>query len=410
MLHVFKRIADHEKRKKGETGRPVAKGVEFFKEGKYEEAIKEFTKFLKTMPDDGNKKVAHYNRGMAYYNLGQYGSALEDGEECLKIDPFWSKGYKCKGFALEGMGRLRDAEETFLDGKKMSDGLDPNTEAILGESVKRLNRVTGLLGDDLDLLDRMRKETYCAFCNVFEKDIVMDNDKKFTSCDMCNMVNYCCQGHMTDDGVVHNEVCEELLMMRKNSEMDFDIHILQKEDALVLLALKPKGPLGQHVVKEVRGLDLPPQVKSVIDFLKGVGDGNLIPLYQLPKFKLITKTQQKGLNTWNDMFIMIDKKTFTPKMTADLCQCIHQRDFLDSVIKRTLTSVLTDPMTVFYAMKNVSMLDNGDNDKVISLHVVRAEPQQEILKIAVFYNVLSNLTRCKLHVVLIGPLLTSPPG
>ena len=57
-----------------------------------------------TMPDDENKKVAHYNRGMAHYNLGQYDSAVEDGEECLKIDPFWTKGYKCKGLALEGMG------------------------------------------------------------------------------------------------------------------------------------------------------------------------------------------------------------------------------------------------------------------------------------------------------------------
>ena len=97
----------------------------------------------------------------------------------------------------------------------MSDGRDPNTEAILHESIKRLNRVTGFLGEDLDLVDRMRKEKYCAFCNVFGKDIVMDDDKKFTSCDMCKMVNYCCQRHMKEDRVVHNEACEELLMIKK---------------------------------------------------------------------------------------------------------------------------------------------------------------------------------------------------
>ena len=408
MLPDFKGTVEYEKFKQVE--RPGAKGVELFKKEKYEEAINEFTKFLKTMPDDVNKKVVHYNRGMAYYNLKQYDRALEDGEECLRIDPFWTKGYKCKGLALEGMGRLTDAEEAFLDGEKMSDGRDPNTEAILRESVTRLNRVTGLLGEDLDLVDRMRKEKYCAVCNVFEKDITTGDDKKFISCDRCKMVSYCCQGHMKDDGVVHHEVCEELLMIRKNSEVDYDIHILQKEDALVLLALKPKGPSGQHMVKVFRSLDLPLQMKSVVDFLKGVDDGNLIPLYQLAKFKPISKTQQKELNTWNDLFTMIDKKTFTPKMIAALNKCINERDFDDSVIKRTLTYVLTDPMTVFYAMKNVCLLENCEKDKVISLHVVGAEPKQEILNIAVFFNVVSNLCGCKLQVALIGPLVTSPPG
>ena len=74
-------MAGNEKGNK--TGRPGATAVEFFKEGKYEKAINEFTKFLKTLPDDENKKVALYNRGMAHYNLGKYEMALKDGERLI---------------------------------------------------------------------------------------------------------------------------------------------------------------------------------------------------------------------------------------------------------------------------------------------------------------------------------------
>ena len=108
-------MAKNENAKK--VGKPGNEGVKLFKGGNYEEAINEYTEFLKTMPDDGNKKVAHYNRGMAYYNLGQHDMALNEGESCLKIDPFWVKGYKCLGLALEGLGKHREAVDTFLNGQ-----------------------------------------------------------------------------------------------------------------------------------------------------------------------------------------------------------------------------------------------------------------------------------------------------
>ena len=185
---------------------------------------------------------------------------------------------------------------------------------------------------------------------------------------------------------------------------------MQKEDALALLALKPKGMLGQHMVNMFRSLDRPPQMKNVMDFLRGVGDKNLISLYQLENFKPITEAQQKELSTWNDLFTMIDKQPVSPKMMANFAKYIHGRDFDESVIHRSLASVLTDPMTVLYAMKKFSLFDNYERDKVISLHVVAAEPQQEILNIAIFNKVVSNLSGCKLQVALIGPLLTSLPG
>ena len=392
-------------------------GVDFFKEGKYKEAITEFTTYLKTELDAGNRKVAHYNRGIAHYKLGHHDNALQDGEECLKIDPFWAKGYKCKGLALEGMGRLTDAMETFLDGDKMCSGHDQNTGAVLHEYIKRLNRVTGFLGEDLDVFDRKQEEKYCAACDMFEKDmggsLELNGSKKFVTCDKCKMVNYCCKEHRKKDMVTHNEVCEELLQIRKDSEKIFDIQTLPKIDALVLLVLKPKGPEGQQMVSRMKMLDLPPDIKNTMDYLKGVQDGNLIPLYKLAKFNPITKTQQKKLNTWSDLFTILDKITVTPGVRTDLDKLIGHNTAVEAGnrdIELALTRILTDSMTVFSMMKDVNLLDNCEEDKVIRLHVIGAEPSEEIVTMHIFFNVLSSISRCTLRIVFIGPLLLFPPG
>ena len=161
MLYAFKEMAEHEKKEKGGTGRPVAIGVELFKGGKYEEAINEFTKFLTTMPDDGNKKVAHYNRGMAYYNLGQHDMALKDGESCLKIDSFWAKGYKCLGLALEGLGKRKEAVDTFTNGKKMCSSRDENADAILNPLIERSNLVSSVALTCFLLTQYLLSLNYC---------------------------------------------------------------------------------------------------------------------------------------------------------------------------------------------------------------------------------------------------------
>ena len=131
--------------KEKKHGRPGAKGVKLFAEGKYEEAINEFTQCLETMPDGENKKIALYNRGMSYHSLGQHDMALKDGESCQKIDPCWAKGYKCSGLALEALGKHKDAIDTLVNGQKMCSVLDKNSDAILNPLIERLNLVSGVV-------------------------------------------------------------------------------------------------------------------------------------------------------------------------------------------------------------------------------------------------------------------------
>ena len=80
-----------------------ALGVKLFKEGKYAEAVSEFGKYLETELSNKDRKVCHYNRGMAHCSLGQYRMALLDGDQCIQMDRYWAKGYKCMGMPLEGM-------------------------------------------------------------------------------------------------------------------------------------------------------------------------------------------------------------------------------------------------------------------------------------------------------------------
>jgi hypothetical protein len=302
----------------------------------------------------------------------------------MKIDPNWAKGYKCKGLALEGMGRAVEAIELLFDGTKMCGGRDPNAKEVLDDLIQRLNRATGFLDEGYELLIRKKKEKYCVTCERFEKDmggsVELDDGKKFVSCDKCNVVNYCSREHRDEDKVKHGEVCEELLLMRKASAEDFFIQISSKENAqaLGLFSSKPKGT-ERH------------------------GHENVKPLYVMKEFKPVTKAQQKGLDSWDDLFTMLEETNVGLKLTTG------DDEIVQNTVRRTLTEILTDPMTVFYAMKKMSLLDNGDEDKVIRLHVVGAEPNEEIRRINEFLIVMSSTGR-KIHVVYIGPLLKFPPG
>ena len=59
-------------------------GDQLFAEGKYEEAVSEYTQYIEYNPSDV-KSI--YNRGRAYEELGEYDKSLEDYEAALEIDP-----------------------------------------------------------------------------------------------------------------------------------------------------------------------------------------------------------------------------------------------------------------------------------------------------------------------------------
>jgi len=74
------------------------RGVELAEQEEYERAIVEFTESIELAP---NYALAYFNRGLAYYYLGDYDNAIKDYTEALRLKPSDSK-YR---------SRLQQAEE-----------------------------------------------------------------------------------------------------------------------------------------------------------------------------------------------------------------------------------------------------------------------------------------------------------
>ena len=58
------------------------------KEGRYDEAIKEYTKAIELDP---NYAIAYAERGQAYFKLGQYDLAIPDTAKAIELDPNLAK-------------------------------------------------------------------------------------------------------------------------------------------------------------------------------------------------------------------------------------------------------------------------------------------------------------------------------
>eukprot|EP00038_Savillea_parva_P007823 m.172759 g.172759 ORF g.172759 m.172759 type:complete len:337 (-) comp13580_c0_seq1:303-1313(-) len=100
-----------------------AKGNEYFKDGKFPDAIKEYTEAIARNPDDAAFTSRIYsNRSACYTKLLELPHALKDAEECIKLDGDWVKGYLRKANCLLGMKREGEAESTY----KIALEKDPN--------------------------------------------------------------------------------------------------------------------------------------------------------------------------------------------------------------------------------------------------------------------------------------------
>ncbi|PPQ77277.1 hypothetical protein CVT25_010859 [Psilocybe cyanescens] len=84
----------------------------------YDKAIDLFTQAIALDPKN---HVLWSNRSAAKVGKKQYADALADADECIKVNPSWSKGYARKGAALHGARRYDDAIAAYEEGLKLED-------------------------------------------------------------------------------------------------------------------------------------------------------------------------------------------------------------------------------------------------------------------------------------------------
>uniref|UniRef100_A0A7S1IC37 Uncharacterized protein n=1 Tax=Eutreptiella gymnastica TaxID=73025 RepID=A0A7S1IC37_9EUGL len=95
------------------------KGNEFFKVGKYEDAV---TWYTKAVDADPKNETLYSNRAASYSALGKHMDALQDSEKCIALKPSWVKGHFRKGIALCRLGRYDEAVASYAKSLEIEPG------------------------------------------------------------------------------------------------------------------------------------------------------------------------------------------------------------------------------------------------------------------------------------------------
>ncbi|CAE6396415.1 unnamed protein product [Rhizoctonia solani] len=93
-------------------------GNKAFAAKRYDEAIDLFTKAIALDPSN---HVLYSNRSAAKAGKKLWIDALEDAEQCIKVNPTWAKGYARKGAALHGAQRWEEAIAAYEEGIAIED-------------------------------------------------------------------------------------------------------------------------------------------------------------------------------------------------------------------------------------------------------------------------------------------------
>ncbi|KAK6462972.1 hypothetical protein DFJ63DRAFT_99715 [Scheffersomyces coipomensis] len=106
-----------------------AQGNKHFAAKEFDQAIEFFTKAIEASETPNH--VLYSNRSGSYLSLKNFKNALEDAEECVKINGTWAKGYNRVAAAHFGLGNFDDAKQSYTKALE----LDP-TNAMAKEGLK----------------------------------------------------------------------------------------------------------------------------------------------------------------------------------------------------------------------------------------------------------------------------------
>ncbi len=83
------------------------KGVEYGQQGRFDDAIAEYSKAIEL---DHNFAEAYSNRGNAYRALGEIQRAIADYAEAIRLNPQDAGAYASRALAYTALGKDREAE------------------------------------------------------------------------------------------------------------------------------------------------------------------------------------------------------------------------------------------------------------------------------------------------------------
>ena len=86
--------------------RQMDKGLEFFYDGKYKEAIAIFDKLIL---EDSTQYDVYFFRGSSWFNLKEVNKALADFNKAISLNPRFANAYSTRGDIYSYLGKKEEA-------------------------------------------------------------------------------------------------------------------------------------------------------------------------------------------------------------------------------------------------------------------------------------------------------------
>ncbi|KHE92975.1 MAG: hypothetical protein SCABRO_01364 [Candidatus Scalindua brodae] len=102
------------------------KGIDFYKQGKYDQAGEEFKQAIELKPND---VYALYGLGNTYYCKAKYDDAVKIYTKAISINPDYAKVHYSLSLAYSKLGKTREAEKQKTIFRKLSQGGGESTSS-----------------------------------------------------------------------------------------------------------------------------------------------------------------------------------------------------------------------------------------------------------------------------------------
>lgn len=156
---------------------------ELIQAGQFQEAAVKYTETLHSCTNDQQLSICLANRSLAFFQLQDYGKALQDAERAIAKRPSYAKAHMRHSRALGAMGETEKAAAASLKAKQLfwKEGTEWTLQRNLRDLIGQL--------DTSEAGSQARKESALLLCQVLQEatqqgeKIQKDFTKEFINCE-----------------------------------------------------------------------------------------------------------------------------------------------------------------------------------------------------------------------------------
>lgn len=205
------------------------KANEFFKKGKYNEAMEYYTKAIEAEPYKKETAQCFGNRSFAACRLEQYGQALGDSIQAIQLDPTYIKAYYRRAAAYTALNQHKLALEDFKKVAELQKTLN-NQDRFIFEKIRECEKLIKRLAFERAISVEAKKEKPLAY--TLRSDVI-EVEKSYDG------------PRLKDDTIVTHEFVSELIVYLKDSK------ILHKRYVVEILSQVYKYFVGESTLVDV---------------------------------------------------------------------------------------------------------------------------------------------------------------